>query len=456
MRASLRLVLALAFLGAGSALAQEFGQESGELADPNAPELGEAKGVRLLLDDITTQVEPRAEVQLYFRVLSSLGLPIRGLKASDFEVWQEQQRIPDDLLELAALRASGARIAAVVALDASGSMKGEAFASAKDASLKLLELMDPEDPVAVVTFADEVNTVVNFGESRTQARKALRELEIDLPKGQHTHLLDGVHRAVELIRAQPTLPRRSFVVVLSDGEDEGSTTTQEQVIQLANGVEDDPPVLLFAIGYVGRARAESMNALQQLAGRAGGDFMRADTAASLQDFFDAIANQVLSSYVIRFPADLDGDRHTLRLNFRGQSATRQVTYPDLGSSLWPMLGALAAAAVLAGLGALVFLWRSRASAGRLEVVSGANAGAVVTLRAGKTRLGACEDNDLILTDTTVSRYHAEILVDGRRIEIEDLHSTNGTFVNGGPVQRRQRIRPGDRIALADVELRFER
>lgn len=451
MRAPLRLALALALLGAGPALAQE----AGEPADANAPEL-EAKGVRLLLDDVTTQVEPRAEVQLYFRVLSSLGLPIRELKASDFEVWQDKERIPDERLELAALRASGARIAAVVALDASGSMKGEAFASAKEASLKLLELMDPEDPVAVLTFGDEVDPVVSFDQPRSEARKALRELEIDLAKGQHTHLLDGVHRAVELLRANPTLPRRSFVVVLSDGEDEGSQTTQEEVVKLANGVEDEPPVLLFAIGYTGRSRPESMQTLQHLAGNTGGDFMQANTAASLQDFFDAIANQVLSSYVIRFPADLDGQRHALRLNFRGQSATRQATYPDLRSSLWPMLGALAAAAALAGLGALAFQWRARASAGRLEVVSGANTGAVVTLRAGKTRLGACEDNDLILSDTTVSRYHAEILVDGRRIEIEDLHSTNGTFVNGGPVQRRQRIRPGDRIALADVELRFER
>ena len=95
--------------------------------------------------------------------------------------------------------------------------------------------------------------MVSFGESRSEARKALRELEIDLPKGQHTHLLDGVHRAVELIRAAPTLPRRSFVVVLSDGEDEGSESTRDEVVQLANGVEDEPPVLLFAIGYVGRS-----------------------------------------------------------------------------------------------------------------------------------------------------------------------------------------------------------
>jgi VWFA-related protein len=453
MRAVLRLALALALLGAGAALAQEADEP---LDDANAAEAPDVKTVRLLLDDVTTQVEPRAEVQLYFRALSALGLPIRGLKVADFEVWQEKQRIPDKLLELAALRASGARIGAVVALDASGSMKGDAFANAKAASLALLEQMDPEDQIAVVTFADEVDTVVSFGDPREQARKALRELEIDRAKAQHTHLFDGIHRAVQLIREAPTLPRRTFVVVLTDGEDEGSERTEEQVVKLANGVEDEPPVLLFAIGYVGRTREESMRALQQLAVRAGGDFMRADSAAHLQDFFDAIANQVLSSYVIRFPGDFDGARHTLRLNFRGQSATRDVKYPDLRSSLWPMLGALLGAAALAGLGALLFRLRSNASAGRLEVVNGANAGAVVTLRAGKTRLGASEDNDLIVTDTTVSRYHAEIRVEGRRIEIEDLHSTNGTFVNGGPVSRRQQIRPGDRIALADVELRFER
>ena len=150
-----------------------FAQEAEEPADANAPEPGGPKGVRLLLDDVATQIEPRAEVQLYFRVLAALGLPIRGLQAADLEVWQEQERIPDDLLELAALRASGARIAGVVAIDASGSMKGEAFANAKEAALKLLELLDPEDPIAVITFGDEVNDGGGASASRA-ARRAER------------------------------------------------------------------------------------------------------------------------------------------------------------------------------------------------------------------------------------------------------------------------------------------
>jgi Mg-chelatase subunit ChlD len=444
----LGLALILGLVGANPLFAQE--------AEPG-PEAQDAETVaRLLLDDVTTQTEPVPTVELYFRVLGRDGLSISGLRSSDLEVWQDAERIPEESVSLAALRASGSRIAGVVAIDASGSMKGDAFAHAKEAALTLLELLDPQDPIAVVTFGDEVNDVVQFGETRAQARKALRELEIDLSKGQHTHLLDGAHRAVELIRTTPSLPRRSFVIVLSDGEDEGSAHSAADVIALANGIEDDPPILLFAIGYVGRAREESTVALQDLAERAGGDFQRADSAGHLQDFFDAIARQVLSSYVVLFPADLDGDRHLLRLALQGKTSEREASYPDLGSSLWLMIGALAGAVALVGVGVLIFLLRAGASVGRLEVVSGPTAGTIVKLHTGKTRIGACEDNDLVLDTTTISRYHAEIIAQGRKVEIEDLHSTNGTFVNGGAVQRRQQIRSGDRIAIADVELRFER
>lgn len=450
MRRALCVALLLGLAMASGARAQEAELEP-------EPEVDDSQSVaRLLLDDVATQTEPEASVELYFRALGPGGLPVSGLRASDLEVWQDAERIPEENVSLAALRASGSRIAGVVAIDASGSMKGEAFAHAKEAALTLLELLDPQDPVAVLTFGDEVGEVVQFGEPRAQARKALRDLELDLAKGQHTHLLDGAHRAIELIRTTPALPRRSFVILLSDGEDDGSARSAEEVIALANGVEDDPPILLFAIGYAGRTRAENTEALQQLAERAGGDFQRADSAGHLQDFFDAIAKQVLSSYVVRFPAELDGERHLLRLMLHGKTAEREALYPDLGGSLWPMIGALAAAVVVVGLGALVFLLRAGASVGRLEIVTGPGAGTVLKLRPGKTRIGACDDNELVIDTSTVSRYHAEIIAQGRKVEIEDLHSTNGTFVNGGAVQRRQAIRPGDRIVIADVELRFER
>ena len=46
------------------------------------------------------------------------------------------------------------------------------------------------------------------------------------------------------------------------------------------------------------------------------------------------------------------------------------------------------------------------------------------------RIGRHEDNDLVLDNAYLSRYHAEILSDGSRILIRDLGSTSGTFING--------------------------
>jgi Mg-chelatase subunit ChlD len=381
---------------------------------------------------------------------------MRGLRSGDLALFADDSQIPDEKLTLETLRAPGRRIGAVVAIDASGSMKGQAFNSAKQAALTLLQQMDPSDPVAVLTFGDDVDVIADFGVERGAASAAIRDRELDLARGQHTRLYDGLKRALELVRANPGVPRRSFVIVLSDGEDDGSQAKLDDVVQLATGVGEQAPILVFAIGYVGRAPDSATEALRSLAERAGGSFMRADSASRVEDFFDAAASQVLSSYVVRFPADFDGAKHDIRLTLGESSVVRPFTYPPGSGSLWPMLVALAVAALVVALAMALFGWWRSVSLGRLEILSGQSQGTTFPLRPGRTRIGANEDNDLMLPTDAVSRYHAEIIAHGRRVEIEDLRSKNGTFVNGGPVDKRQRLRPGDRIRIADVELRFER
>lgn len=439
---------------AGALLARAQAPAAGEPAP--APAGSDTAVDRLLIDDITADVEPAHEVLVYFRALNRLGTPLRGLRAADLAVFDNDAQIAEDKLTLETLRAPGRRIAALVAIDASGSMKGQAFNSAKQAALTLLQQMDPSDPVAVLTFGDDVDVLADFGVDRGTAAAAVRDRELDLARGQHTRLYDGLRKGLEMIRNNPGVPRRAFVIVLSDGEDDGSQSKLDDVVQLATGVEEQAPILVFAIGYVGRAPESATQALKQLAERAGGSFMRADSASRVEDFFDAATSQVLSSYVVRFPADFDDAKHDIRLALGESSAMRPFKYPPGSGSVWPMLAALGVAALVVALGALVFSWWRSASLGRLEVMSGQSKGTTFPLRPGRTRIGANEDNDLTLPTDTVSRYHAEIIARGRRVEIEDLRSKNGTFVNGGAIDRRHRLRPGDRIRIADVELRFER
>jgi len=65
----------------------------------------------------------------------------------------------------------------------------------------------------------------------------------------------------------------------------------------------------------------------------------------------------------------------------------------------------------------------------------------------KIKIGKASDNDFVVNDTYVSRYHAQLSreADGCLL-LEDLASTNGTFVNGSQILKK-RITPTDTILL---------
>ncbi len=67
------------------------------------------------------------------------------------------------------------------------------------------------------------------------------------------------------------------------------------------------------------------------------------------------------------------------------------------------------------------------------------------------RIGRALDNDLILEDRQVSRYHAVLRHRYGRYILQDLNSTGGTTVNGFVV-REIVLRPGDLISLSGVDL----
>jgi adenylate cyclase len=79
---------------------------------------------------------------------------------------------------------------------------------------------------------------------------------------------------------------------------------------------------------------------------------------------------------------------------------------------------------------------------------------VVPLAGGRTRLGRGSDNDVILSDVSVSRYHAEFLREGSGWVVHDLKSTNGVEVNRVPVEKAP-LHPGDLLTIGSFEMRLE-
>jgi pSer/pThr/pTyr-binding forkhead associated (FHA) protein len=69
-------------------------------------------------------------------------------------------------------------------------------------------------------------------------------------------------------------------------------------------------------------------------------------------------------------------------------------------------------------------------------------------------IGRKVDNDIRLEDITVSSHHARLQNQHDGLYIEDLGSTNGTYVNGDPI-RKKRLASGDVILIGKYTIRFE-
>ena len=80
----------------------------------------------------------------------------------------------------------------------------------------------------------------------------------------------------------------------------------------------------------------------------------------------------------------------------------------------------------------------------LFVIRGADQGAKFELQTENVLLGRDRASDIQLRDSEVSRRHAEFHQSGGEFTVQDLESSNGTFVNGRRVQR-QTLASGDQV-----------
>lgn len=78
----------------------------------------------------------------------------------------------------------------------------------------------------------------------------------------------------------------------------------------------------------------------------------------------------------------------------------------------------------------------------------------VELTSGEITLGRSANNHICLDDTTVSGHHAKIFTYFCVSYIEDLDSTNGTYVNGKRVKKHL-LKPGDNVHLGKYQFTVE-
>jgi len=92
---------------------------------------------------------------------------------------------------------------------------------------------------------------------------------------------------------------------------------------------------------------------------------------------------------------------------------------------------------------------------RVQTAAGLRAGSAYDLSDGAL-LGRGDSADIRLEDTFASTQHARLVPQGDVMVLEDLGSTNGTYLNGEPLRGPQPLHVGDTIRIGDSEFVFER
>lgn len=216
-------------------------------------------------------------------------------------------------VEVEPLSQSTVPVGVVLAIDVSGSMEGAPIEAAKAAARSFVAQKRLGDFIALVTFADTVQTVAGF-----TADGAALTTRIDaLVAAGETAFNDGVIRAVNLFQESGATALRRNVIVLSDGADTSSTATLDDVFAAIN--DPNNPVRVFGVAL---ASPEFVpEAVQQVAEAGDGQFLSTTDPAQLAGLYSQIQREINNLLVVRFQSPVfEGGTIEFAVNYEALSA----------------------------------------------------------------------------------------------------------------------------------------
>jgi tight adherence protein B len=213
-----------------------------------------------------------------------------------------------------------AKLGVVLTIDASGSMKGEAFDSAIEAARAFAGERNPEQPLALVTFGTGSKVLQPFTTLDAEIQSSLDNP--GTPNGG-TDMYDAALRSVQLIDKAGL--KGGYVVVLSDGTDHGSTAVNDDVVAAAQSAH----VRVFTVGL--QSAAFDPDALSALADTGGGSYSEATSADQLQEIYRVLGAQLSNAHVVSYRSlARPGERVKVRATVAGLGVARaSYTAPKL-------------------------------------------------------------------------------------------------------------------------------
>jgi VWFA-related protein len=269
-------------------------------------------------------------VSLYFTVHDKHGALIPHLTKDDFTIFEDktQQTIKNFTAE------NDQPLTLGILLDTSGSQQNVLPLEQQAGSAFLARVLRSKDEAFLISFDVNLNLLADYTNNAHALARAMQKAEINVgtggmggmpsgtPKG--TLLYDAVYSATHEKLQQET--GRKAIIILSDGEDQGSVQKLQGAIEAAQKANTIVYVLLIADrGFYGRGGFgmgySGDMVMRQLAETTGGRCIDVgNNGKKMEDAFSQIEEELRTQYVASYTptnAKLDGSYRKIDVNVKG-------------------------------------------------------------------------------------------------------------------------------------------
>jgi VWFA-related protein len=280
------------------------------------------------------------QVTVYVSVTDTANVPL-VVDPNSIQIYENGQ-----LMQPIQISGSGeiGPLTTLLVMDVSGSMfDAGKLTAAKAAAQAYIEQMRPGDQSGLLTF----NTTVSYLQEFTNDHDALIQKINSLDARGDTAMFDALYMAAGLVQA---VPGRKEVIVLTDGLDNRSAHTGDQVIQaIGTGGLSISTIGLGDPSKLGINSGLDEATLQSLATRAGGIYGYANDSGTLLRLYEQYGRALQSEYTITYKTSSilrDGLNRVLTVSLDGSDST-QASYnpggllPEISQGAsWPIFIAL--------------------------------------------------------------------------------------------------------------------
>jgi VWFA-related protein len=413
-----------------------------------------------LTRDVSLSKDHR-QIRLVVSAIGADNHPLRGLSDKHFSVTVDGQQ--GRIAAISPVAANDQPLAVVLAIDVSKSMAtGNAFGAARDAVRQLVDALKPSDQVAIITFGNSANHILEFTQDKSKVKKSLEQLSA---ADDTTLLYEGLLQSTQ--EAPLATTGKAVVIAITDGKDEGSNVTLEDVVNRAksNGV---------AIYTLGFGAQEDRKTLARISELTGGQYHHAVKAEELPALYQSILDELKDAYALTVDVqDLHpGSRDVaVTLNYRDEKVTASkelgIPLPPIPRWLWIVSASVVGLIALLAIFGWALTRKTRAkkrvfvepatSPIWVDITEGTQRGRRVRLLGRKLRIGRATDCELQSDDALLSPYQAEIVREqGGAALHANSQSKMPTLLNGNQLRPNQsvQLRNGDRIKAGSMVLVF--